>query len=390
MTSPFLDSLTLASLIAPITEEDFHAHYWEQKPLIVHRADLDYYGDLFTLRKFDEAVMRERTQIKTANAVTSKNKSYKTELVQGLEALLADMREGGTIVLDSWHRVDPQLGLLCRALGAEFSHQCQANLYLTPPHGKGFPPHWDNHDVFILQVVGSKKWQIEKDRRLLPRKDQTMPEWGRELQGEVLSFTLNQGDLIYMPRGFVHRAESGAEPSLHITLGVTAIFLEDLLDATITAAIQRDDRLRVTMPFKFMNGTVEQLGQQVMTALRDIAADETFVNTVVAQFRDKMVRSFPLDVSGQILDFFQPAPLTCADIVGPRRGIVYQKHVEDDSVRLNFGSQSIVFPGFLRPSLDYALNTPAYAVREVAGELEDDEKIVFIERLILDGLVVRK
>ena len=246
MTSRLLENLTLASLIAPITEEDFHAHYWEQKPLVVHRGDPDYYGDLFSLREFDEAITREPSQVKTANAVTSKNKSYKTEMVPGLEALLADMREGGTIVLDSWHRKDPKIGLLCRALGAEFSHRCQANLYLTPPHGKGFPPHWDNHDVFILQVVGSKNWQIEKDRRVFPRKDDRMPEWGRELQGEVLSFTLNQGDLIYMPRGFVHRAESLAEPSLHITLGVTAIFLEDLLNATITAAIQRDERLRVT------------------------------------------------------------------------------------------------------------------------------------------------
>jgi ribosomal protein L16 Arg81 hydroxylase len=390
VTSQLLEKLTLASLIAPVTEEEFHARYWEKKPLVVHRQQPDFYGDLFSLREFDEAITREPSQVKTANAITSRNKSYKTEMVPGLEALLADMREGGTIVLDSWHRKDPKLGLLCRAMGAEISHRCQANLYLTPPLGKGFPPHWDNHDVFILQVVGSKNWQIEKERRVLPRKDETMPEWGRELVGEVHSFTLNQGDLIYIPRGFVHRAESMAESSLHITLGVTAVFLEDLLEATITAAIQRDERLRVTMPFNFMQGAQEDLVKQVMTVLRDIAEDEAFVNTVVAQFRDKLVRSFPLDVSGQILSFFQPAPLTCADKVGPRRGIVYQKHVEDDSVRINFGTQSIVFPGFLRPSLDFALNTPVYSVREVAGELEDDEKIVFIERLMLDGLVVRK
>jgi hypothetical protein len=123
--------------------------------------------------------------------------------------------------------------------------------------------------------------------------------------------------------------------------------------------------------------------------LRD-AADETFLNTVMDEFRDKMVRSFPIDVSGQVLDHFQPAPLTGGDIVGPRRGIVYQLHDGDDSVRVNFGSQSITFPGFLRPSLDFALNTPAYAIRDVAGELEDDEKIVFIGRLVLEGLVVRK
>jgi hypothetical protein len=65
-------------------------------------------------------------------------------------------------------------------------------------------------------------------------------------------------------------------------------------------------------------------------------------------------------------------------------------HNGDDSVRVNFGTQSIVFPGFLRPSLDFALSTPAYAIHDVAGELDDDEKIVFIQRLVLEGLVVRK
>ena len=389
VTSRFLKNLSLASLIAPVTEEEFRSRYWEQEVLVVHREKPDYYGDLFSLREFDEAITRDPTYVKIANAPTLKLASYKTEMVKGLEAVLADMRDGCTLVLDQLHKKDPKIGLLCRALAPEFGHPLQANLYLTPPHGKGFTPHWDNHDVFILQVVGSKKWQIEKERRTYPTKDDSMSLEGRELRGELLSFTLNQGDLIYIPRGFVHAAESEAGPSLHITLGLTAIFFEDLLHATIKAAILRDDRLRAVMPLGFMQGAQQDVVKRVMTVLRDLA-DESFLNTVMDEFRDKMVRSFPIDVSGQVLDHFQPAPLTGGDIVGPRRGIVYQLHDGDDSVRVNFGSQSITFPGFLRPSLDFALNTPAYAIRDVAGELEDDEKIVFIGRLVLEGLVVRK
>jgi ribosomal protein L16 Arg81 hydroxylase len=389
VTSRFLENLSLASLIAPITEEQFRSRYWEREVLVVHREKPDYYGDLFSLKEFDEAITRDPSYVKIANAPTMKLASYKTEMVKGLEAVLADMRDGCTLVLDQLHKKDPKLGLLCRALAPDFGHPFQSNLYLTPPHGKGFTPHWDNHDVFILQVVGSKKWQIEKERRVYPTKTENMGLDGRELRGELLSFTLNQGDLIYIPRGFVHAAESGAEASLHITLGLTGIFLEDFLYATIQAAIQRDDRLRAVMPIGFMRGAQQDIVKQVMAILRD-AADETFLNTVMDEFRDKMVRSFPIDVSGQVLNHFQPAPLTGGDVVGPRRGVVYQLHNADDSVRVNFGTQSITFPGFLRPSLDFALNTAAYAIRDVAGELDDDEKIVFIERLVLEGLVVRK
>src|SRR3954454_20727817 len=62
----------------------------------------------------------------------------------------------------------------------------------------------------------------------------------------------------------------------------------------------------------------------------------------------------------------------------------------DENVRLNFGSRAILFPLFFKEPLDFALNTKAYAIRDVVGDLEDGEKIVFVERLIEEGLVVRK
>jgi ribosomal protein L16 Arg81 hydroxylase len=389
MTCRFLENVTLGSLIAPVSETEFGEGYWEQKPLIVHRSNPGYYDDLFTLRDFDEAITRSPNYVKLANAATNKNKSYRASLTQGLEAVLADMRDGGTLVLDQLHHREPKLGMLCRLLATQLGHRFQTNLYLTPPNGKGFTPHWDNHDVFILQVFGSKHWKIEKQRRTFPDRNDKMGDSGRELRGDVSAFTLHQGDIIYIPRGFVHAAECGAEASLHITLGVTAFFLQDLLHAIVRAAVQRDERLRVALPLGFMQADRDSLAQMAMAALRQ-ASSETFLDEIVDQYRDELVAQFPLDIAGQVEDFFQSTPLALEDIVGPRRGIIYQKHAGDDSVRLNFGGRSIVFPGFFRDALDFALNTPAFAIREIAGELEDEERIVFVERLMQEGLVVRK
>ena len=389
MKCRFLENLTLRSLLAPVGEEDFRDNYWEQKPLVVHRGDPGYYGDLFTLQDFDDAITRDPSYVKIANAATNKAATHSGGTAAGLEGVLADMREGDTLVLDQLHHRDPKLGALCRLLGPEFGHRFQTNLYLTPPHGKGFTPHWDNHDVFILQVLGSKHWKIEKERRAFPNTSNKMDNEGRELRGECYAFTLKQGDLIYIPRGFVHAAECGAEPSLHITLGVTAVFLEDLLHAIIKAAVQRDDRLRVALPLGFMQRSQSELVNRAIEVLREVA-DETFLNAVVDQFKDELVKTYPLDVSRQVLDFFQPNPLTVEDAVGPRRGIVYRVHNGDDSVRLNFGGRTITFNSFFKEPLDFALNTPAYAIRDIAGDLEDEEKVVFIERLMQEGLVIRK
>lgn len=387
-SSSFLDQLSLQSLVAPVSTEEFRAHYWQQQPLIVQRGNPDYYGDLFTLDDFDSAITRAPAYVKLANAESKKNVSYKP-VVEGLEAVLADMRAGGTLVLDQLHNNDPKLSLLCRGLAAELGHRFQTNLYLTPPHGRGFTPHWDNHDVFILQVVGSKHWKLEKTRRTLPQRSESMGDEGRELQGEVTSFKLQQGDLIYIPRGWIHAAECGEEPSLHITLGVTAFFFEELLTAAVKAVCQRDAHLNSALPLGFMHGSGDELVRRLKEALHEMH-DDQFLAQLVEQYRDEAVRAYPLDISGQVRDFFRPRPITLDDVLEPRRGSVYRVHVEADSVRVNFGARSITFLGLFREALEFALHTPSYTVREIKGDLADEERIVFIERLIEEGLVTRQ
>ena len=66
--SKFLETLSLRALISPVTKEDFRIRYWEQKPLVVHRANPNFYGDLFTLHDFDDAIARQPSYVKSANA----------------------------------------------------------------------------------------------------------------------------------------------------------------------------------------------------------------------------------------------------------------------------------------------------------------------------------
>ena len=390
MACRFLETLTLASLTAPASEDEFRARYWETKPLIVHRNDPDYYDDIFTLQDFDDAIARGPAYVKVAN---DEAKQQFAQHVGGttpaLDAIFADMRNGYTLVLDQLHRRDPKLGLLCRTLAPEFGHRLATNLYLTPPGGKGFGAHWDNHDVFILQTVGSKVWHIEMERRIFPARNDKMGADGRELRGNINTFTLKQGDLIYIPRGFVHAAECGEEASLHITLGLHAAFFEEILLAAIQKMVQVDPRLRVALPLGFMEGQQDGVVKRAMAAFL-AASDEGFLSAVVDQYRDELVQNFLLDVSGQVVEFFNPSPLTLDNVAGPRRGIVYRMHPDNDTVRLSFGARNIVFPGFFRESLEFALTAPTYAIREIRGNIQDEERLAFAERLIQEGLLERK
>ncbi len=386
----FLNDFTFANLFTPVAEEVFRARHWERMPLVVHRADRQYYGDLFTLLDFDDAIARASSYWTIDEAKRQRNIKREGTAARGLENVLADMRGGATLLLDHLEEREAKLGLLCRLLGQQLGYKFQTNLYLTPPQGQGFRPHWDNHDVFILQVVGSKHWNVEKQRRRLPGKDETMrEEEGRVVAADAYSFTLDQGDMVYIPRGFVHAAKCGSEPSLHITLGVHTYTWEDLLQAIIKVAVHEDERLRRALPFGFMHDGKDRLVKGAMAVLSKIG-EQHYLNAVVDRFKDELVTKAPLDISGQVTSFLQPTQLTAEDIVGARPGIVYRIHISDENVRLNFGSRAIAFPRFFEEPLDFALKTKAYAIRDIVGDLEDQEKIVFIERLMQEGLIVRK
>ena len=386
----FLDTVSLGALISPVTEREFHASYFEKKPLILHRGDSGYYGDLFSVADFDRSLANAPAYVQTAEAKTNTNTKNDGDTASGLESALGEFRKGGTLVLDGVHKRDPKLGLLCRMLEQQLGHYFQTNIYLTPPNGQGFSPHYDSHDVFVLQMSGSKHWKVEKTRRVFPGKKESMGKEGREFLAPYDSFTLQQGDMVYIPRGYVHAAECGSEPSLHITLGLLPTTWEDLLQATFKAVVRSEPKLLEALPLGYLYGERDALVKGLV-ALRRKLGDEAFLNAVVDQYRDELITKFPLDISGVVETLCQPLDLKQGDILGPRLGIVYRMSGDDESVRIVFGARTVTFPGFLREPLEFALNTPVYAVRDIrGGDLEDEEKVVFAARLVEEGLLVRK
>src|ERR1041385_5619049 len=157
MECKFSEDLSLAKLVAPVSEAEFAEVYWEKKPLMLHRRNPGFYGNLFTVEDFDHGISHAPPDVKTAEAKTKKNFLFESSKGQlPLEHILDQMRTGVTLVLDQLHNREPKLGRLCRLLEQQIGHRFQTNIYLTPPHGQGFTPHFDNHDVFILQVAGTK------------------------------------------------------------------------------------------------------------------------------------------------------------------------------------------------------------------------------------------
>ena len=75
---------------------------------------------------------------------------------------------------------------------------------------QGFAPHYDDIDAFLLQLEGKKQWNLYKppsEEMLLdlnPSKDFPSDLISGNKAKKYWSGILNEGDILYMPRGVIH------------------------------------------------------------------------------------------------------------------------------------------------------------------------------------------
>ena len=174
------------------------------------------------------------------------------------------------------HEHSDRVHALLSLLESEFGCMVGSNAYLTPLHSQGFAPHYDDVDVFVLQLEGYKRWRVYapmNKRETLPRsssRDYTEKEMGDE--EALMDVTLGPGDVLYLPRGWIHQAETVSRPSsytsgmksdrhsLHLTISAMqnwcwADFLDLLMPGALESAASSDKTisLREGLPRNFLS-----------------------------------------------------------------------------------------------------------------------------------------
>ena len=142
-----------------------------------------------------------------------------------------------------------------------FGCSCGANSYWTPSGSQGFAPHYDDVDVFLLQLEGEKQWKLYDP----PTADDQLARYSSEdYQPEQLAapkqaFTLKAGDMLYMPRGTVHQGQTPASShSLHITFSAFqmhtyADLLQTIVQRHVECLARTDLSLRRGLPLGWMS-----------------------------------------------------------------------------------------------------------------------------------------
>ena len=221
--------------------------------------DPRHFARLMSLAEFDEIVATTALRhpyfriFRAGQLVPVDQTTTSRQLGPDLDSGLADLNklydeygDGGTLALQAAERWWPPLRDLARDFQEEFGFPAQVHVYLTPASAQGAPVHYDTHDVFVLQIEGKKAWDVWAPIRVLPMRmnedsyDQSAVS-ERAKSDPRLSVTLEAGDTLYLPRGYIHKARTGATSSLHVTV---SIMVERWIDVARSAVSHRLAQLR--------------------------------------------------------------------------------------------------------------------------------------------------
>ena len=274
-----------------ITIEEFFELYWEKKILHIipssnNRNKLD---GLLNLKEIENMIKKQPLQYGIDLNVTNVNRNNGKRITLDEKCSEND----SSLNLVKWNKINKQLNeeqctirLLCphkyndnthsllSILEHIFGSMVGCNAYLTPSNqSQGFAPHYDDIDAFVLQLNGAKHWKIygyKDDEGKLPRdssNDFTIDDIQNDEDLElVFDGILNKGDVLYMPRGFIHYAitpptsssSSKEEHSLHLTVSASqhwswADYLETLIPTALQSSIMQDSHFRSNLPNNFLN-----------------------------------------------------------------------------------------------------------------------------------------
>ena len=386
---------------------EFAATYWGACPLVRRAASLPGgdFSDLLSLAAVDELLSRRGLRTPFVRMTRDGDVLAPRRFTRGGGAgadiadqvaddkVLAEFGAGATLVLQGLHRTWPPLGEFAVALSAQLGHPVQINAYVTPPQNQGFAPHYDVHDVFVLQFAGRKRWRVHEPvlaapLRVQPWDSRKTAVAERAADPPLMETVLESGDSMYLPRGYIHAARSLGEVSGHLTVGVHPV-TRHTLAAEVFAALADDVELRRSLPVGVDLSDPDVIGGEVEATVAALHA------AIDRLDRDGIARG----VGRHLAATTRPAPLaplqqfSAAATLGPgspvrlRRGLRLTLRADDDQLVIGLFDKDLRLPAAVTEAVRAATSGRSVTASGLPG-VDVGEGVALLRQLLGEGIVV--
>ena len=188
---------------------------------------------------------------------------------------------------------------------------------------------------------------------------------------------LRAGDTLYLPRGWLHEAETSQTDSLHLTIGIGAhTWLDAARDAL--AALEGDAAFRpdVAHGGGAGDGVAAALGEQLDPELVERRRRRRFVDTRRPIREDGLSQLRALE------------RLDAETLLARRETVIADLEETDGAVTLVFEGKEIGFPVHAEPELRACFDgEEPFRVADLPGELDEAGRLVLVRRLVREGFL---
>jgi 50S ribosomal protein L16 3-hydroxylase len=220
-----------------LTQQQFLDEYWQKKPLLIRKAFIDFESpispeDLAGLAcepEIESRLIEENGQDgpwQVTQGPFSEDDFARlpatnwTMLVQDVDKHLPDLQH----ILDPFHFIPDW-------------RRDDLMISYAPEHGT-VGPHTDGYDVFLLQALGTRRWQIGDipviDAPIIAGLDvQILTEFTPDQ-----TWDLQPGDMLYLPPHFAHHGVA-MNDCMTYSIGFRAPSQVDMLDAIVNSMLEQ-------------------------------------------------------------------------------------------------------------------------------------------------------
>jgi bifunctional lysine-specific demethylase and histidyl-hydroxylase NO66 len=381
----------LASLLQPFSLAEFFANHWESKPLFIRRAQQEfqgagYYRGLLENRDLEDIISVSDARypaIRLAKdgayfppGVYTKDVTVGDLTFRGVPdvgRISAEYGKGASVALPALHRTWAPLSALCVRLEDQLDFLVHANAYLTPGRAAGFTPHYDTHDILVLQIAGKKQWRIDTPPIELPHSSQTFNPQGFIPGPRLLEIEVSEGDLLYLPRGYVHSTTTSDAHSAHVTIGINVHTWADVAIDLVPSCVEREE-FRKALPPGFASRAELRpaMTERLNRMLPALSPDECDRHVGMFMDRTRAARPrvpprFRADVVVVSPDSPMQAPATQQ----------YQVGQSGESLVLDFNGRRYVFPLQIAAALHAMCTRATFRVRDLPESTDPEAALSF-------------
>lgn len=245
----------LKAVLGSHSLEEFLSKHFHRLPLATSGNAKDFKGHLNW--EVVEKILQKKTSILR---IVKDEKMVKDFADVNFQEAYDYYQAGHTLVIKNAEKSHPLLESMAKSFSSFFYGAVDIQVFCSPKRSRGFTWHYDVEDVFIFQTQGSKHFTLRQNtfhpQPILASLDKDLG-FDKESSKLFIEVDLKEGDWLYIPSGWWHKAETFEEESMHISLGVMPTTACDML-THLEKELAQNPSWRTRFPLHHQFSSVEE------------------------------------------------------------------------------------------------------------------------------------